>query len=120
MRIELQSVAKQFLEGDRPHSVLRDANATIESGEVVALLGRSGSGKSTILNLVSGIDAPDSGDVRIGDFDMHGATEQERTLFRRRHIGFVFQFFHLIPTLNVRDNLLLPDGVPPSTNNKCS
>ena len=108
MRIELQSVAKQFLEGDRPHSVLRDANATIESGEVVALLGRSGSGKSTILNLVSGIDAPDSGDVRIGDFDMHGATEQERTLFRRRHIGFVFQFFHLIPTLNVRDNLLLP------------
>jgi putative ABC transport system ATP-binding protein len=72
------------------------------------LLGRSGSGKSTLLNLISGIDLPSGGEVRIGGRNLTGMTEQQRTLFRRDHIGFVFQFYNLIPTLNVMENLLLP------------
>ena len=87
------------------------------------LLGKSGSGKSTLLNLISGIDAPSRGDILVEGQSLSGMSEDERTLFRRRHIGFVFQSFNLIPTLTVRDNLLLPleltgqldDGQPGKT-----
>jgi putative ABC transport system ATP-binding protein len=72
------------------------------------VLGPSGSGKSTLLNLVSGIDRPDGGWVEVGGVRLTGLGERERTLVRRREIGFVFQFFHLLPTLTVRENLLLP------------
>jgi putative ABC transport system ATP-binding protein len=74
----------------------------------VALLGPSGSGKSTLLNLVSGIDTPDAGSIDIDGVRVTDLDERERTLFRRRHIGFVFQFFNLLPTLTVEENLLLP------------
>jgi len=74
----------------------------------VALLGPSGSGKSTLLNLVSGIDAPDGGEVLVAGTSLTGMSERERTLFRRHHVGFVFQFFNLLPTLTVEENLLLP------------
>jgi len=77
-------------------------------GEMVALLGPSGSGKSTLLNLVSGIDAPDGGSVEVEGTELTRMGERDRTLFRRRHIGFVFQFFNLLPTLTVEENLLLP------------
>lgn len=77
-------------------------------GERVALLGPSGSGKSTLLNLMSGIDTADEGTVEVDGTDLTGLSERERTLFRRRHIGFVFQFFNLLPTLTVEENLLLP------------
>ncbi len=74
----------------------------------MAILGPSGSGKSTLLNLVSGIDLADAGSVRVGDVDIGRLSERDRTLFRRDHVGFVFQFFNLMPTLTVMENLLLP------------
>jgi putative ABC transport system ATP-binding protein len=106
--IELIDVHKSYREGDRTHEVLTGTSATIEAGERVAILGPSGSGKSTLLNLVSGIDLPDSGTVRVGGTDIGTLAERDRTLFRRERVGFVFQFFNLMPTLTVLENLLLP------------
>src|SRR5690606_33729689 len=106
--ITLQGVTKTYREGDREHAVLRGLDLTLEPGAFVVLLGRSGSGKSTLLNLISGIDLPSGGTIRYGDTDLTALSEQERTLFRRRHIGFVFQAFNLIPTLTVEENILLP------------
>ena len=107
-QIELLHLRKSFREGDRLHTVLADAGASIASGERLAILGPSGSGKSTLLNLISGIDLPDSGTVRIGDVELTSLSERERTLFRRANVGFVFQFYNLLPTLTVIENLLLP------------
>jgi putative ABC transport system ATP-binding protein len=106
--VELCSVSKGYVEGERRHDVLVDVDATIRRGEIVVLLGRSGSGKSTLLNLISGIDLPDGGDVLVNGKAINRMTERERTLFRRDPVGFVFQFFNLIPTLTVLENLLLP------------
>jgi len=80
----------------------------VQRGEVVALVGASGSGKTTLLNLVSGIDNPDSGSVNLEGVEVTALAEPERTLLRRRRIGFVFQFFNLIPTLTVGENVALP------------
>ncbi len=87
--------------------VLKEIDLTLDRGEVVALLGRSGSGKSTLLNMVGGIEAPNRGDLFIGNTRLTGLGERERTLFRRRHIGFIYQFFNLIPTLTARENIAL-------------
>lgn len=106
--IELIDVSKGYSEGDRTHEVLTGATVTIGAGERVAILGPSGSGKSTLLNLLSGIDLPDRGVVRVGDVDLATLSERDRTLFRRVRVGFVFQFFNLLPTLTVLENLLLP------------
>jgi putative ABC transport system ATP-binding protein len=106
--VELVGLHKSYTEGDRLHTVLEDASATIRGGERVAILGPSGSGKSTLLNLISGTDLPDAGSVRVGGVDVTALSERERTLFRRDHVGFVFQFFNLLPTLTVFENLLLP------------
>ena len=106
--VELSDLRKSYQEGERVHAVLDGATASIAGGERVAILGPSGSGKSTLLNLISGTDLPDSGTVRIDGVDVTGLTELERTLFRRVHVGFVFQFFNLLPTLTVLENLLLP------------
>jgi len=106
--VELVDLRKSYREGDRLHTVLDGATATIAGGERVAILGPSGSGKSTLLNLISGTDLPDAGTVRVNGVDVPALTEHERTLFRRKHVGFVFQFFNLLPTLTVLENLLLP------------
>ena len=106
--IEFRHLSKSYREAGREHIVLNDVNGEVYEGEFIVLLGKSGSGKSTLLNLVSGIDAPSRGDILVGGQSLTGMSEDERTLFRRRHIGFVFQSFNLIPTLTVRDNLLLP------------
>lgn len=106
--IAIRNLRKHYTEGDRQRTVFADLNLDIDSGEFVALLGQSGSGKSTLLNLLGGIDLPDAGQIRIGDRSLTALSELERTRFRRRHIGFVFQFFNLIPTLTVAENLLLP------------
>ncbi len=105
--IRLEQIGKKFQEGDRERVVLSDVSASIAGGEFVAIVGRSGSGKSTLLNLLAGLDLPASGSIWIGDTCLTALNDQGRTLFRRNHIGFVFQFFNLIPTLTVRENVLL-------------
>jgi putative ABC transport system ATP-binding protein len=106
--IRLQGVTKGFEEGGVVRPVLDSVDLEVEKGSFVALLGPSGSGKSTLLNLVSGIDAPDAGEVEVAGVGLTRLSERERTLFRRDRIGFVFQFFNLVPTLTVMENLLLP------------
>ncbi len=106
--VSLRDVERSYREGDRTRVVLRKLDLDVRPGEWVALVGRSGCGKSTLLNLISGIDKPDRGDIQVNGSNITHMTERERTLFRRRNIGFVYQFFNLIPTLTVEENLLLP------------
>jgi putative ABC transport system ATP-binding protein len=106
--IELRGVTKTYREGNTTRAVLVGVDATIRRGELCVLIGRSGSGKSTLLNLIGGIDVPTSGEIVVDGTDLARSTEAARTLFRRHHVGFVFQFFNLIPTLTVEENLRLP------------
>ena len=106
--LRLEGLFKSYQEGGGYHVILSGADMTLRRGEFAALLGPSGSGKSTLLNLISGIDKPDRGSVVVNGVHLTRVSERERTLFRRRHIGFVFQFFNLLPTLTVEENLLLP------------
>lgn len=106
--IELEGVCRTFVEGGRRHTVLDHLDLTVAAGEIVVVLGKSGSGKSTILNLVAGLDLADSGTVRLGGVNVGALDETARTVLRRERVGFVFQFFHLLPTLTVWENLLLP------------
>jgi putative ABC transport system ATP-binding protein len=89
-------------------TVLQGADAEFARGEFVAILGKSGSGKSTLLNLISGIDLVDGGDIWVDGQQLTTLNERQRTLFRRQNIGFIFQFFNLIPTLTVWENVVLP------------
>jgi len=107
-RLRLDNVTKTFSEGQTSRAVLRSVSMTVERGAFVVLMGRSGAGKSTLLNLISGIDLPTEGQVIVGGTDLTALSETERTLFRREHIGFVFQSFNLISTLTVAENVLLP------------
>ena len=106
--IQLKKLTKNYIEGEQSRLVLDTLNLSVQEGEMLVLLGRSGSGKSTLLNLVSGIDKPDSGEVIIGGADLTKMNEKNRTLFRRKNIGFVFQSFNLISTLTAHENILLP------------
>jgi putative ABC transport system ATP-binding protein len=106
--IRLESVTRCFREGASSRCVLDGVNARVAPGEIVALLGRSGSGKSTLLNLIAGIDLPDAGRIRVEGRDIAAMDERSRTLFRRHRIGFIYQFFNLIPTLTVAENVALP------------
>jgi putative ABC transport system ATP-binding protein len=103
----LRNLSRSFREGDRIHRVLDGVEARIESGAFVGIIGRSGSGKSTLLNLVSGIDRAESGSIEIDGIDVTALREPQRTLFRRAHIGFIYQFFNLVPTLDVEENVRL-------------
>ena len=107
VEIELRGLCRRFREGEREHVVLDSVDAEFGRGEIIALRGRSGSGKSTLLNLISGIDAPDAGQVLVAGTNLTELSERERTLFRRKNIGFVYQAFNLVPTLNVADNIRL-------------
>ncbi|MHB1134011.1 MAG: ABC transporter ATP-binding protein [Chloroflexota bacterium] len=106
--VVLRGLGKTYREGERERVVLRDVEARIGRGELAVVLGRSGSGKSTLLNLISGIDLPSAGTVEVDGVALTALSEQARTVFRRQHVGFVFQFYNLIPTLTVAENLLLP------------
>jgi putative ABC transport system ATP-binding protein len=106
--IRLHGLSKGFQEGGHKRSVLREADAEFARGEFVAILGKSGSGKSTLLNLISGIDLVDEGDIWVNGLRLTSLDERRRTLFRRQNIGFIFQFFNLIPTLTVWENVVLP------------
>jgi putative ABC transport system ATP-binding protein len=106
--VQIDHLSKAFEEGGDYRTVLDDVSGEFVAGEFVVLLGKSGSGKSTLLNLISGIEKPTSGNVSIDGVSITSLKERERTLFRRDHIGFVFQFFNLIPTLTVLENVTLP------------
>ncbi|HMQ32163.1 MAG TPA: ABC transporter ATP-binding protein [Chloroflexaceae bacterium] len=106
--IALDGVSKVYEEGGRTRVVLHELSIAVERGELVVLVGKSGSGKSTLLNLISGIDLPSGGEVRVAGQALSRLSERERTLFRRRSVGFIFQFFNLVPTLTVLENVLLP------------
>jgi len=105
--LSIRQLSRSFREGGRVHPVLDRADAHVSRGETVAVTGRSGSGKSTLLNLISGIDRADGGTVEIDGRDVTAMGEPARTLFRRAHIGFVYQFFNLIATLDVAENVRL-------------
>jgi putative ABC transport system ATP-binding protein len=106
--VELNKVSKNYTEGKTEHVVLNQLSLTIATGEIVVLFGKSGTGKSTLLNIISGIDIPNEGAVKIDGIDITTLSEKQRTLVRRNKIGFIFQFFNLIQTLTVKENLFLP------------
>ncbi len=105
--LHVDRLVHAYREGERRLPVLRGASLILDRGEALALLGRSGCGKSTLLNLIGGVDLPDSGAVRVNGTELTALTERERSLFRRRHIGFIYQFFNLIPTLSALENVSL-------------
>ncbi len=106
--LEVSGLHKKYLTGDRYQVVIDNLSMNVAEGEVVALVGSSGSGKTTLLNLLSGIDTPDSGQVIIDQVNLCSLDETRRTLLRRHKLGFVFQFFNLIPTLKIAENIALP------------
>ena len=109
--IRFDNLSKYYQEGSLSRRVLDQTNASFGKGELVAILGKSGSGKSTLLNLISGIDLADSGSIWLNGQDLTCMNDQQRTIFRRRNIGFIFQFFNLIPTLTVLENVTLPGEI---------
>jgi putative ABC transport system ATP-binding protein len=104
--LELHSISKSFHDGESELQVLREVDLTLEAGQSVALLGASGSGKSTLLQIAAGLEQPDQGEVRVLGRPLQSLSARELALLRRRHLGFVFQQFNLLPGLNVRDNVL--------------
>jgi putative ABC transport system ATP-binding protein len=106
--LQIHGLHKVYTEGNRTRTILDAIDLTIEPGEFFVILGKSGSGKSTLLNLISGIDKADGGQILIDETDITALDEYRQTLFRRDHIGIIFQFFNLIPTLTVLENVTLP------------
>ena len=107
-RLELRRVSKSYANGGQPVEVLHDISLTAEAGTITALLGRSGCGKTTLLNLAGAMDFPTAGEVRIEGLSTASLSESQLTGLRRKRVGFVFQFFQLLPTLTVRENVELP------------
>ena len=105
MFLEITGLKKGFGQGEARVEVLRGIDLGVEKGEIVVLLGPSGSGKSTLLNIVGGIDAADEGTIAIGGEKMQSMSEKRLTQYRRRHLGYVFQLYNLIPDLTVRENV---------------
>jgi len=106
LMLKLRSIVKSFHDGETDLHVLRGINLDLESGESLALLGASGNGKSTLLQIAAGLENPDSGEVIILGRPLASQNERELAILRRRHLGFVFQQFNLLPGLDVGDNLL--------------
>ena len=104
--LELRVVSKSYHDGESDLQVLRGVDLRLEAGQSIALLGASGSGKSTLLQIAAGLEQPDSGEVRVLGRPLRSMTARELALLRRRHLGFVFQQFNLLPGLDVRDNVL--------------
>jgi putative ABC transport system ATP-binding protein len=106
--IELEGINRNFEVGEETVHALRDINLNIEAGEYISIMGPSGSGKSTLLNILGLLDQPNSGSYRFNDKAINQLAEDEQAQVRRENIGFVFQFFHLIPRLSAADNVALP------------
>ena len=114
--IRCTDISKSYPEGQTRHTVLEKLSLELEKGTFAALVGRSGSGKSTLLNLLAGLDVPETGQIVVADTEISALSEDHRARFRRRQVGFVFQFFNLMPTLTARENILLSlelKGLPP-------
>lgn len=113
--IQISDLVKEYTIGEETLTVLHNINIEIQQGEFISLMGPSGSGKSTLLYLMGGLDTPTSGEISIKDQKLSKMTDKESSIMRRRILGFVFQFYNLVPNLNVEDNIMLPsllDGKP--------
>ena len=106
--LDVRALTKSYTVGDRQLFVLRGLDLAVDAGEMVAIVGASGVGKSTLLQLVGGLDRIDGGTIRIGDTDMTAADDDARVAFRNRHVGFVFQFHHLLPEFTAAENVAMP------------
>ncbi len=106
--VRVENLSKSYGKGNTRVDALKDINLSIEKGEFVAVVGASGSGKSTLLHLIGGVDQPSSGKVFVDGVDIYGLKESELAVFRRRKVGFVFQFYNLIPVLTAEENMKLP------------
>jgi putative ABC transport system ATP-binding protein len=106
--VEIRNLTKSYRRGDQLVPVLRDINMDIPAGDFVALMGPSGSGKSTLLNLIAGIDTPDSGELRVDGTDIGSLGEADLAAWRAAHVGFIFQFYNLMPVLTALENVELP------------
>lgn len=114
--LSIKDLSKSY-GGARPREVLRGIELDLARGEYVAIMGESGVGKSTLLNLIAGLDVPDRGSIALDGVELSALDDAERTLLRRKRIGFVFQAFHLLPHLTVAQNVALPlslNGAPPT------
>jgi putative ABC transport system ATP-binding protein len=113
--IELINVSRMYAHGTKEIQALHGITLNIKAGEFLAVMGPSGSGKSTLLNLIGGLDQPSSGEIFIDKRPLHGISDDELTLIRRRRVGFIFQFFNLLPILTATENVGLPlllEGIP--------
>ena len=106
--VSIRRLTKYYVRGDQVIPVLVDIDLDVRAGEYVALMGPSGSGKSTLLNLIAGIDKPSSGEIRVAGVDIAQLTETELAAWRAEHVGFIFQFYNLMPVLSAFDNVELP------------
>lgn len=106
--LRCENLSKTYGSGQTQVTALNDVNLSVEKGEFVAIVGASGSGKSTLLHILGGVDRPSKGRTIIEDTDISTLNETKLAMFRRRKVGLIYQFFNLIPTLNVRKNILLP------------
>jgi len=113
--IELINVSRMYAHGTKEIQALRGITLKIKAGEFLSVMGPSGSGKSTLLNIIGGLDQPTSGEIFIDNRPLHGISDDELTLIRRRRVGFIFQFFNLLPILTAAENVSLPlllEGIP--------
>ncbi len=106
--LRVENLCKIYGEGETTVNALKNVSFSLEKGELAAVVGESGSGKSTLLNCIGALDSPTSGTVLIDRQNLFAMREEERTIFRRRNIGFVFQSFQLVPELNVEQNIIFP------------
>ena len=106
--LKVENLVKSYGSGDTKVDALKGINLSIKKGEFVAIVGPSGSGKSTLLHLLGGVDKPTSGKVYINDVDIYNLKEKDLSIFRRRNIGLIYQFYNLIPVLTAKENILLP------------
>lgn len=106
--LKVENLCKVYGEGENAVHALDNVSFSVERGEFVAIVGSSGSGKSTLLHLIGGVDFPTSGKVTVGDINVYAQKEEELAVFRRRQVGLIYQFYNLIPVLNVRENMTLP------------
>ena len=106
--LKVENLTKSYGKGEAKVDALKNINLSINKGEFVAIIGPSGSGKSTLLHLLGGIDKPTSGKVYINDVDIYTLKEKDLSIFRRRNVGLIYQFYNLIPVLSVKENILLP------------